>query len=133
MDRLGSERHRPLQIRQCLFEPLQRDQRFANLDQRVDRVALHLQNDLETSKRVAETAFLPQQLSEFEAPVLVIGVAAQRFTEPGFGACRIAVLYFRLRPIVIVISGFGIDLIPPSGMSDSCWGFPSGPISDSMW
>ena len=25
------------------------------------------------------------------------------------------------------------DLIPPSGMPDSHWGFPSGPISDSMW
>ena len=25
------------------------------------------------------------------------------------------------------------DLIPPSGMPDSRWGFPSGPISDSMW
>ena len=24
-------------------------------------------------------------------------------------------------------------LIPPSGMPDSRWGFPSGPISDSMW
>ncbi len=23
--------------------------------------------------------------------------------------------------------------IPPSGMPDSRWGFPSGPISDSMW
>ena len=31
----------------------------------------------------------------------------------------------------------GVDpqawLIPPSGMPDSRWGFPSGPISDSMW
>ena len=26
-----------------------------------------------------------------------------------------------------------IRLIPPSGMPDSRWGFPSGPISDSMW
>ena len=25
------------------------------------------------------------------------------------------------------------QLIPPSGMPDSRWGFPSGPISDSMW
>ena len=25
------------------------------------------------------------------------------------------------------------DMIPPSGMPDSRWGFPSGPISDSMW
>ena len=25
------------------------------------------------------------------------------------------------------------DVIPPSGMPDSRWGFPSGPISDSMW
>ena len=25
------------------------------------------------------------------------------------------------------------ELIPPSGMPDSRWGFPSGPISDSMW
>ena len=25
------------------------------------------------------------------------------------------------------------DIIPPSGMPDSRWGFPSGPISDSMW
>ena len=24
-------------------------------------------------------------------------------------------------------------IIPPSGMPDSRWGFPSGPISDSMW
>ena len=24
-------------------------------------------------------------------------------------------------------------VIPPSGMPDSRWGFPSGPISDSMW
>ena len=23
--------------------------------------------------------------------------------------------------------------LPPSGMPDSRWGFPSGPISDSMW
>ena len=28
---------------------------------------------------------------------------------------------------------FGDALIPPSGMPDSRWGFPSGPISDSMW
>ena len=29
---------------------------------------------------------------------------------------------------------FGSErLIPPSGMPDSRWGFPSGPISDSMW
>ena len=28
---------------------------------------------------------------------------------------------------------FKYDLIPPSGMPDSRWGFPSGPISDSMW
>ena len=27
----------------------------------------------------------------------------------------------------------GAELIPPSGMPDSRWGFPSGPISDSMW
>ena len=27
----------------------------------------------------------------------------------------------------------GAPLIPPSGMPDSRWGFPSGPISDSMW
>ena len=27
----------------------------------------------------------------------------------------------------------GFTLIPPSGMPDSRWGFPSGPISDSMW
>ena len=27
----------------------------------------------------------------------------------------------------------GMPLIPPSGMPDSRWGFPSGPISDSMW
>ena len=26
-----------------------------------------------------------------------------------------------------------VPLIPPSGMPDSRWGFPSGPISDSMW
>ena len=26
-----------------------------------------------------------------------------------------------------------VDIIPPSGMPDSRWGFPSGPISDSMW
>ena len=25
------------------------------------------------------------------------------------------------------------SVIPPSGMPDSRWGFPSGPISDSMW
>ena len=25
------------------------------------------------------------------------------------------------------------QVIPPSGMPDSRWGFPSGPISDSMW
>ena len=25
------------------------------------------------------------------------------------------------------------EIIPPSGMPDSRWGFPSGPISDSMW
>ena len=29
--------------------------------------------------------------------------------------------------------GCGNRLIPPSGMPDSRWGFPSGPISDSMW
>ena len=28
---------------------------------------------------------------------------------------------------------FEKGLIPPSGMPDSRWGFPSGPISDSMW
>ena len=27
----------------------------------------------------------------------------------------------------------GKHVIPPSGMPDSRWGFPSGPISDSMW
>ena len=27
----------------------------------------------------------------------------------------------------------GHNLIPPSGMPDLRWGFPSGPISDSMW
>ena len=27
----------------------------------------------------------------------------------------------------------GEKIIPPSGMPDSRWGFPSGPISDSMW
>ena len=33
-----------------------------------------------------------------------------------------------------VALGGGIGhLIPPSGMPDSRWGFPSGPISDSMW
>ena len=26
-----------------------------------------------------------------------------------------------------------LGVIPPSGMPDSRWGFPSGPISDSMW
>ena len=26
-----------------------------------------------------------------------------------------------------------LKVIPPSGMPDSRWGFPSGPISDSMW
>ena len=26
-----------------------------------------------------------------------------------------------------------LQVIPPSGMPDSRWGFPSGPISDSMW
>ena len=29
--------------------------------------------------------------------------------------------------------GLGPAVIPPSGMPDSRWGFPSGPISDSMW
>ena len=28
---------------------------------------------------------------------------------------------------------FALSLIPPSGMPDTRWGFPSGPISDSMW
>ncbi len=30
-------------------------------------------------------------------------------------------------------SPIGAAIIPPSGMPDSRWGFPSGPISDSMW
>ena len=29
--------------------------------------------------------------------------------------------------------GLELRVIPPSGMPDSRWGFPSGPISDSMW
>ena len=32
-----------------------------------------------------------------------------------------------------VMLAAGGGLIPPSGMPDSRWGFPSGPISDSMW
>ena len=34
---------------------------------------------------------------------------------------------------VIYVSSASKCLIPPSGMPDSRWGFPSGPISDSMW
>ena len=35
---------------------------------------------------------------------------------------------------LIVSPNFDSDVvIPPSGMPDSRWGFPSGPISDSMW
>ena len=39
-------------------------------------------------------------------------------------------------PVGIVaglLDGLFQRLIPPSGMPDSRWGFPSGPISDSMW
>ena len=46
----------------------------------------------------------------------------------------------RLGIVVESISKFARELeryhpglIPPSGMPDSRWGFPSGPISDSMW
>ena len=38
----------------------------------------------------------------------------------------------RKRAIPFSVPGPG-ELIPPSGMPDSRWGFPSGPISDSMW
>ena len=40
-------------------------------------------------------------------------------------------------PCVLVYTydtrGQRTGIIPPSGMPDSRWGFPSGPISDSMW
>ena len=38
---------------------------------------------------------------------------------------------------VVTLAGTAVavleEVIPPSGMPDSRWGFPSGPISDSMW
>ena len=34
---------------------------------------------------------------------------------------------------VLAAVAYHQPLIPPSGMPDSRWGFPSGPISDSMW
>ena len=36
-------------------------------------------------------------------------------------------------PRLILLDEPTAGLIPPSGMPDSRWGFPSGPISDSMW
>ena len=35
--------------------------------------------------------------------------------------------------VLAFFAGLSPCLIPPSGMPDSRWGFPSGPISDSMW
>ena len=50
---------------------------------------------------------------------------------------RIAAAYLQPQPDVLVPRFAYEDhlerLIPPSGMPDSRWGFPSGPISDSMW
>ena len=41
---------------------------------------------------------------------------------------------FQARPVVLdILPGGEMAVIPPSGMPDSRWGFPSGPISDSMW
>ena len=51
----------------------------------------------------------------------------------------IVILNIAILIIVILIAPYFADffgneqLIPPSGMPDSRWGFPSGPISDSMW
>ena len=39
----------------------------------------------------------------------------------------------RLADYLPWVSLIAPGVIPPSGMPDSRWGFPSGPISDSMW
>ena len=44
----------------------------------------------------------------------------------------LAITYSLTKPITSLIEATE-RLIPPSGMPDSRWGFPSGPISDSMW
>ena len=43
---------------------------------------------------------------------------------------RESVIDAKMLTRVLSVTG---GIIPPSGMPDSRWGFPSGPISDSMW
>ena len=70
------------------------------------------------------------------------GAGGAKIFEPAKFRRMIAVNTDIFLRTICVVSGFAVfmaqsarfgDVIPPSGMPDSRWGFPSGPISDSMW
>ena len=86
-----------------------------------------------------------------ETRLLIDGASGGARKKPDHSLCRVLALAHQYHTMVMqnggktmaelaAEAGVGgsyftriLRLIPPSGMPDSRWGFPSGPISDSMW
>ena len=75
-----------------------------------------------------EVTPLVEPISIDEAFLDLSGTEAVHLAVPAQSLVRLALEIERTVGITV-----SIGLIPPSGMPDSRWGFPSGPISDSMW
>ena len=74
-------------------------------------------------RRIVRHGYLPER--EIQTGIGPVAVRCPRVRDRGAGE-----MGPRIRFTSSILPPY---LIPPSGMPDSRWGFPSGPISDSMW